>query len=65
MINKINKNDDAYKTIGEIAKELNLINKKNGQQTYLHPLQRTNCFRMKEMYKRASLMKILYILKYR
>ena len=31
MINKINKNDDAYKTIGEIAKELNLINKKNGQ----------------------------------
>jgi DNA-binding transcriptional MerR regulator len=31
MIDKIKKNDDAYKTIGEIAKELNLINKKNGQ----------------------------------
>jgi len=24
------KNDDAYKTIGEVAKELNLIDKKNG-----------------------------------
>ena len=27
----INKNDAAYKTIGEVAKELNLINKKTGQ----------------------------------
>ena len=26
-----NKNSDSYKTIGEVAKELNLINKKNGQ----------------------------------
>ena len=24
-----NKNSDSYKTIGEVAKELNLINKKN------------------------------------
>ena len=27
----INKNDAAYKTIGEVAKELNLIDKKTGQ----------------------------------
>jgi len=26
-----NKNENAYKTIGEVAKELGLINKKNGQ----------------------------------
>ena len=31
MINKINiKNEEAYKSIGEIAKELNLIDKKTG-----------------------------------
>ena len=30
MIDKI-KNDDAYKTIGEVAKELNLINKNTGK----------------------------------
>jgi len=27
----INKNDEAYKTIGEVAKELNLVDKKTGQ----------------------------------
>ena len=30
-MSKIKKNEDSYKTIGEIAKELNLINKDNGQ----------------------------------
>ena len=29
-MNNINKNDSAYKTIGEVAKDLNLVNKKTG-----------------------------------
>ena len=29
-MNNINKNNEAYKTIGEVAKELNLIDKKTG-----------------------------------
>ncbi len=31
MKNLVNKNTDAYKTISEVAKELNLINPKNGK----------------------------------
>ena len=30
-MNKANKSEDAYKTIGEVTKELNLIDKKTGQ----------------------------------
>lgn len=30
-MNKINKSNEAYKTIGEVAKALDLINKKNGK----------------------------------
>ena len=29
-MNNINKNDSAYKTIGEVAKDLNLVDKKTG-----------------------------------